>query len=107
MNRFAIYAKRAALGGSLLLSSAVAAAQMAGPPPNLPGQRSIPSQTPVQNEEMNQDMEKSAQDRRFVRQTLEGGIGQIQLGQLAVEKGSSEQVKQFGQKMIDDHTKMN
>jgi putative membrane protein len=36
-----------------------------------------------------------------------GGLTEIALGKLAVEKGSSDAVKQFGQKMIDDHTKAN
>jgi putative membrane protein len=30
----------------------------------------------------------------------------VKLGQLASEKGSSEDVKQFGQKMVEDHTKL-
>ena len=36
-----------------------------------------------------------------------GGLHEIALGKLAVEKGSSDAVKQFGQKMIDDHVKVN
>ncbi len=32
---------------------------------------------------------------------------QVKLGQLAAQKGSSDDVKDFGQKMVDDHTKMN
>ncbi len=30
----------------------------------------------------------------------------MQLGKLAAEKGSSDDVKQFGQKMVEDHTKL-
>ena len=37
---------------------------------------------------------------------LEGGNAEVKLGQLAAQKGSSEDVKQFGQKMVDDHTKL-
>ena len=36
-----------------------------------------------------------------------GGLTEIALGKLAVDKGSSDAVKQFGQKLIDDHTKAN
>jgi putative membrane protein len=36
-----------------------------------------------------------------------GGLHEVALGKLAVEKGSSDAVKQFGQKMIDDHVKVN
>jgi putative membrane protein len=48
----------------------------------------------------------SASDKKFVHSALEGGNAEVKLGQLAAQKGSSEDVKQFGQKMVDDHTKM-
>jgi putative membrane protein len=48
----------------------------------------------------------SSSDKKFVHSALEGGNAEIQLGQLAAQKGSSEDVKQFGQKMVDDHTKL-
>lgn len=48
----------------------------------------------------------SSSDKRFVHSALEGGNAEVALGQLAAQKGSSEDVKQFGQKMVDDHTKM-
>jgi putative membrane protein len=46
------------------------------------------------------------QDKLFVQKATEGGIAQVQLGKLALQKGSPE-VKDFAQKMIDDHTAMN
>ncbi len=46
------------------------------------------------------------QDKLFVQKATEGGIAQVQLGRLAVQKGGPE-VKEFAQKMIDDHTAMN
>jgi putative membrane protein len=48
----------------------------------------------------------SASDKKFVHSALEGGNAEVKLGQLAAQKGNSEDVKQFGQKMVDDHTKM-
>ena len=48
----------------------------------------------------------SSSDKKFVHSALEGGNAEVKLGQLAAQKGSSEDVKQFGQKMVDDHTKM-
>jgi putative membrane protein len=41
-----------------------------------------------------------------VQAALQGGAAEVELGQLAVQKAQSEDVRQFGQKMIDDHTKM-
>jgi putative membrane protein len=45
-------------------------------------------------------------DKAFVREALQGGIAEIQLGQLALQKSSNPDVKQFAQKMVDDHTKL-
>jgi putative membrane protein len=47
------------------------------------------------------------QDKMFLRKAAEGGIAEVKLGQLAAQKGSSDDVKAFGQKMVDDHTKLN
>jgi putative membrane protein len=48
----------------------------------------------------------SAADKHFVKAALRGGMAEVKLGQLAAEKGSSDDVKTFGQKMVDDHTKL-
>jgi putative membrane protein len=48
----------------------------------------------------------SVSDKKFVQRALEGGIAEMQLGELAVQRGNCEDVKQFGQKIIDDHIKM-
>lgn len=48
----------------------------------------------------------SSSDRKFVHSALEGGNAEVKLGKLAAQKGNSEDVKQFGQKMVDDHTKL-
>src|SRR5947209_10188655 len=49
----------------------------------------------------------SASDKTFIKKAAEGGLAEVQLGQLAAEKASSPDVKQFGQRMVDDHTKAN
>jgi putative membrane protein len=46
-------------------------------------------------------------DKMFVKHAEEGGLAIIQMGQMAKLKASSNDVKQFGQTMIDDHTKLN
>jgi putative membrane protein len=52
-----------------------------------------------------QGMNTSAADRRFAREACIGGMEEVQLGQIAVKNAQSDKVKQFGQRMIDDHTK--
>jgi len=47
----------------------------------------------------------SASDKKFVRDAAQGGMAEVELGKLATEKASSDDVKKFGQRMVDDHTK--
>jgi len=49
----------------------------------------------------------SAKDKMFVKTAAEGGLAEVQLGQLAAQKASSPDVKSFGQKMVTDHTALN
>lgn len=48
-----------------------------------------------------------AADKMFMKKAAEGGLAEVQLGQLAADKASSNDVKQFGQQMVDDHGKAN
>jgi len=43
----------------------------------------------------------------FVEKAARGGLAEVELGQLAVQKASSQEVKQFAQHMVDDHSKAN
>jgi putative membrane protein len=48
-----------------------------------------------------------AADRTFVNKAAEGGLAEVEFGKLATEKASSNEVKKFGQRMVDDHRKAN
>ena len=45
-------------------------------------------------------------DQSFVTKAAQGGMAEVQLGKLAVERASNPAVKNFGQKMVDDHSKV-
>jgi len=49
----------------------------------------------------------SSQDRDFLMDAAMGGMMEVELGHVAAQKGSSDAVKQFGQRMVDDHSKAN
>jgi putative membrane protein len=49
---------------------------------------------------------QTAMDKMFVKKALQGGMAEVQLGQLTLQKSNNDQVKQFAQRMIDDHTKL-
>ena len=44
-------------------------------------------------------------DQHFMKEAAEGGMAEVQLGQLASQRASSDSVKQFGKRMADDHQK--
>ncbi|HEX8170745.1 MAG TPA: DUF4142 domain-containing protein [Thermoanaerobaculia bacterium] len=46
-------------------------------------------------------------DKQFVSEAGMGGMAEVQMGNLAVQKASSEDVRQFGQRMVTDHSKAN
>jgi putative membrane protein len=50
--------------------------------------------------------QNTAGDKMFVKKALQGGMAEVELGQLTLQKSNNDQVKQFAQKMIDDHTKL-
>ncbi len=49
----------------------------------------------------------SMQDKMFLKKASAGNVAEIKTAQLALQKSNNDQVKQFAQKMIDDHTKLN
>ena len=49
----------------------------------------------------------SESDYRFLIKAARGGMEEVELGQLAQQKGTSQQVRSFGEKMVTDHTKVN
>jgi putative membrane protein len=46
-------------------------------------------------------------DASFYKNAAEGGIAEVEAGQLAQDKGNSQQVKDFGAMMVKDHSAAN
>jgi putative membrane protein len=46
-----------------------------------------------------------AADRNFAMMVAQTDLAEIQVGNLALQKGGSDQVKKIAQKLVDDHTK--
>lgn len=53
------------------------------------------------------DKDASMGDKHFVSEAFKGGMAEIQMGQLAQQKSNSEDVKNFGKMMVEDHSKLN
>jgi putative membrane protein len=49
----------------------------------------------------------SEADKTFVIKAAQGGMTEVQLGQIAADKASSPDVKSFGSQMVTDHGKAN
>jgi putative membrane protein len=99
--------KMMAAAGAVLLCGSMGLAQ-AGQQPNSPAGQT-PSQNPAMDSQMNgmnASGQPSAMDKMFVKKALQGGMAEVQLGQLTLQKSNNDQVKQFAQRMIDDHTKL-
>lgn len=72
--------------------------------------RTMPGTNPTNQPGMINDttqMKVKTDDKKFLQDAAVGGMAEVAIGKLAAEKGLSDAIKQYGQKMVDDHTKAN
>jgi putative membrane protein len=48
-----------------------------------------------------------ASDSMFINEAARSGMAEVRMGELARENGQSDAVKQFGERMVTDHTQVN
>jgi putative membrane protein len=73
---------------------------------NAPNQQSTNPSMGMPGADTSSANQQAMADQEFVKKALEGGAAEVQLGQLAQQKSQSEDVKQFAQKMVEDHTRL-
>jgi putative membrane protein len=78
---------------------------LAQTPPQSEPRSDAPAQT-SQAEETSSPALSSA-DRKFVQQAAEGGVAEVEAGKLAQQNGQSDQVKEIGATLVEDHTQAN
>jgi putative membrane protein len=59
------------------------------------------------NANANRGAAKMSSDEKFAMGAAMGGLEEVELGRVAAQKGASDEVRQFGQRMVDDHSKAN
>jgi putative membrane protein len=65
------------------------------------------SNTSGGNSNMSQGSMKMTSDQKFAMEAAMGGMEEVEMGRVAAQKGASDEVRQFGQRMVDDHSKAN
>lgn len=99
--------------GTALLGATVAIAQAPGggssQQPSMPQSQTPNSGMQAPGSNPGAGAPTSSQDfseRAFITTAMEGGMAEVQLGQLAQQKSESNDVKQFAAKMVNDHGQM-
>lgn len=92
---------------ALLATPALAQPQTSQAPVQAQAPVPAPAPAPAQSQGGQPQGQVSAQDRDFVTQAAAGGTLEIDLGKIAQDKARRQEVRQFGQRMVEDHQTAN
>jgi putative membrane protein len=107
MNRNSL---RAVIFVSILTALVLSINLVVGAQEPKPADPSKPTDTPAQTQTDKTTQTAGAvnsSDKKFVTEAAHGGMKEVELAKLAVTKAASDEVKQYAQRLIDDHTKAN
>jgi putative membrane protein len=93
--------------GSLCLYPAAALAQHPGAGGGAPSMSRPDTTSQNSQTDTGQREPKRIDEKKFIQDAAVDDLTEVAMGKLAVEKGSDDAIKQYGQKLIDDHTKAN
>jgi putative membrane protein len=104
--------RKSLIAGSLVAAMAAGTtfAQTQTAPAPQPSERQQPASTQPDNRSSRQpsaEAKNTNADHQIVVDAAKGNMAEIELGKVAQEKASRDEVKQFGQKMVADHSKAN
>ena len=94
-----LFAATAVFG--MAVGAAAPAAIAASPLPPAPGSPPTTASQPADTSVVKAPV--PAADRKFARKALQGGLAEVELGNLAQSRARSDQVKSFGARMAKDH----
>jgi putative membrane protein len=94
--------KHAMMVGTVVLAMSAGSAWAQQTPPANPQ-----SGAAHQHESSTKASMKAGSDEHFVMEAAKGGMAEVELGKLAADKATKDDVKKFGQRMADDHGKAN
>ncbi len=94
--------------GAALFFSLGAFAQDAGSTAGQGGsQNTASADKPAKESGAKKSKKSGGMDQMFVKKAAEGGLAEVDLGNVAKSNAGSDDVKQFGDRMVTDHSKAN
>ncbi|MGA9769534.1 MAG: DUF4142 domain-containing protein [Blastocatellia bacterium] len=107
--------KRVMVIAAMLMIGLFASFGLAQEPTQDPAMKKEPmKQDSMKHDSMKHDSMKKdssstlgSSDKKFVMETAHSGMMEVELAKMGVDKASSDEVKQYAQRLVDDHTKAN